>query len=71
MPTRLKGNFYRTMIRPVMTYGVECWPSKKQYMHKIDVIEMRMLRWMCGKSRKDKIRNERFRDHFRGNNNRG
>jgi hypothetical protein len=26
---KLKGKFYRTTIRPVMLYGVECWPTKK------------------------------------------
>ena len=62
---RLKGNFYRTVNRPAMTYGAECWPIKKEYMHKMDVAEMRMLRWMCGKTRKDKIRNEYFREHLR------
>ena len=64
MPTRLKEKFYRIAIRPTMTYGAECWPIKKQDMHKMDVAESRMLRWMCGKTRKDKIKNECFREHL-------
>ena len=55
----MKEMFYRIMIRPAMTYGAECWPIKKQHMHKMDV-----LRWMCSKSRKDKIKNERLREHL-------
>ena len=27
--------------------------------------ELRMLRWMCGKTRMDKIRNRRFQEHLR------
>ena len=52
------------MIIPAMAYGAECWPIKKQHMHKMDVAEMRMLRWMFGKTRKDQIQNERFREHL-------
>ena len=60
----MKGEFYRTTTRPVITHRAECWPIKKQHMHKIDVVEMRMLRQMCGKIRKDKIKNKRFREHL-------
>ena len=59
-PTILKGKFYRTIIRLAMTYAAECLPIKKQHMHKMDIAEMRMLRWMCAKTRKDIIRNEYF-----------
>jgi hypothetical protein len=62
VPTKLKGKFYRTAIRPAMLYGTECWPIKKQQVNKISVAEMRMLRWMCGKTRRDRIRNETIRE---------
>ena len=29
--------------RPAMTYGIECWLIKKQRMHKMSVVDMRML----------------------------
>ncbi|RXH97113.1 hypothetical protein DVH24_035781 [Malus domestica] len=47
-----------TAIRPAMLYGIECWAVKHQH---VGVVEMRMLRWMCGHTRKDKIRNEDIR----------
>ena len=33
-------------------------------MQKIDEAEMRILRWICGKTRKDKIRNGRFQENL-------
>ncbi|KAM2752269.1 hypothetical protein EV2_001336 [Malus domestica] len=61
MPLKLKGKFYRTAIRPAMLYGTKCWAVKHQHVHKMGVAEMRILRWMCGHTRKDKIRNEDIR----------
>ena len=45
-----------------MLYGTECWATKKQHVDKMSVAEMRMLRWMCGKTRQDRIRNECIRE---------
>ncbi|KAM2014503.1 hypothetical protein ACFX16_045151 [Malus domestica] len=61
MPLKLKGKFYRTAIRLAMLYGTECWVVKHQHVHKMGVAEMRMLRGMCGDTRKDKIGNEDIR----------
>jgi hypothetical protein len=44
IPTKLKGKFDRTTIRPSMSYGTECLATKKQYASKIGVTEIRMLR---------------------------
>ena len=62
VPQKLKGKFYRTAIRPAMLYGAECWPTKRQHVQKISVAEMRMLRWSCGHTRRDRIKNEDIRD---------
>ncbi|XP_016442779.1 uncharacterized protein LOC107768188 [Nicotiana tabacum] len=61
-PPRLKGKFYRVVVRPAMLYGAECWPIKKSHVQKMSVAEMRTLRWMCGHTRKDKIMNEVIKD---------
>ena len=50
----LNGKFYRTVVRPSLLYGTECWDNKKQHTQKISVTKMRMLRWMCGKTKMDK-----------------
>ncbi|KAL5187393.1 Craniofacial development protein 2 [Glycine soja] len=62
VPIKLKGKFYRTAVRPAILYGTECWAVKSQHENKVGVAEMRMLRWMCGKTRQDKIINEAIRE---------
>ncbi|KAL5161290.1 LINE-1 retrotransposable element ORF2 protein [Glycine soja] len=62
VPIKLKGKFYRTAVRPAILYGTECWAVKSQHENKVGVAEMRMLQWMCGKTRLDKIRNEAIRE---------
>ena len=61
MPVKLKGKVYRTVVRPAMLYGAETWATTKRQESRIEVNEMRMLRWMCGVTKKDKIRNEHIR----------
>ena len=45
-----------------MLYGSECWALKKTHIQRLMVAEMRMIRWICGYTRLDKIRNEVIRD---------
>ncbi len=61
MPVKLKGKVYKTVIRPAMLYGADPWATTKRQEKQIEVTEMRMLRWMCGVTRKEKIRNEHIR----------
>ena len=58
---KVKGKFYKCVVRPAMMYGSETWPIKKAQERKLEVAEMRMLRWMCGVTRRDRIRNEHIR----------
>ena len=44
-----------------MMYGAETWAVKKAHEKRLDVAEMRMLRWMSGVTKMDRIRNERIR----------
>ncbi|XP_059309687.1 uncharacterized protein LOC132060785, partial [Lycium ferocissimum] len=62
VPPKLKGKFYKVVVRPTLLYGAECWPVKKCHVQKMKVAKMRMLRWKCGHNRRDRIRNEDIRD---------
>ncbi|KAF3630495.1 Macro domain-containing protein [Capsicum annuum] len=62
VPPKLKGKFYRVAVRSAMLYGAECWPIKNSHIQKMKVTEMRMLRWMCGLTRGDRVRNETIRE---------
>ena len=60
VPVKVKGKVHKAVVRPAMTYGLEAAPLKKNE-EKLDVAEMKMLRWMVGVTRRDQIRNEYIR----------
>ena len=62
VPQKLKSKFYRTVIRPAMLYEAECWATKRQHVQKMSVADIRMLRWICGHTRRDRIRNDDIRE---------
>ena len=53
--------FYQTAIKPALLYGTKCWTIKRYHAQKMSVAEMYMLHWMCGNTRRDKVRNEDIR----------
>ena len=59
--SHVKGKVYMTVVRPAMMYGAETWSVKKTQQKKLDLAEMRMLRWMRGVTKLDGIRNEIIR----------
>ena len=64
-PPKLKGKLYEVVVRLSLLYGVENWRVKNSYIRKMHVAELGMLRWMCGHTRRDKIRNEVVRKKVR------
>jgi hypothetical protein len=47
-----------------MLYGAECCPTKRRHAQQLSVAEMRMLRWICGHTRRDRIRNDDIRERL-------
>ncbi|XP_070042852.1 uncharacterized protein [Nicotiana tomentosiformis] len=62
VPPKLKGKFYIVVVRPTILYGAEYWPVKIAHVQKMKIAEMRILRWLCGHTRLDRIINEVNRD---------
>ena len=56
----MKGKFHRTVVRPAMLYG-EGAASMKMTEEKMNIVEMKILRWMSGVTREGRIRNEYIR----------
>ena len=62
LSARRKGKIFKTAVRPAMTDGSETWAIKKSQERKMDVAEMRMLRWACGVTKMDRITNQEIRN---------
>ncbi|XP_064108059.1 uncharacterized protein LOC135216609 [Macrobrachium nipponense] len=55
--TKVKGQFYKSVVRPGIGYGAETCLMKKVQEQEMDVEEVKMLRWMCGATSRNLIRN--------------
>jgi hypothetical protein len=65
VPLKLKGKFYRTTIRPAMLYGAKYWPTKRRHVQQLSVAEMRMVRWICGNTKRDRVQNDDIHKRLR------
>ena len=61
IPVQLKGKVYKTVVRSAMMYGMMAIPIKKVNEKRMNVAERKMLRWMSGVTRRDRIPNMRIR----------
>ena len=61
LSAKVKGKMYKSVARPAMLYGMETVTVTGRQMGKIEVAELKIMRWALGVSRKDKIRNEYVR----------
>jgi len=46
IPMRVKDMFYKSVVKPTMLYGSECWVLDRKIKRTMSVAEMKMLRWM-------------------------
>ena len=46
VPIKPKDKWYKTVIKPTITYGAECWAVRKQDENRFNVAEMTTLRWI-------------------------
>ena len=53
---------YKSDVRPAMLYGMETAAVTERQMGKMEVAELKMVRWALGVKRKVKIRNEYVRN---------
>ena len=61
LSAKIKGKMYKSVVRPAMLYGMETVAGTKRQMGKLEVAELKMVKWALGVTRKDKIRNEYVR----------
>ena len=52
---------YKSVVRPTMLYGMETVAVTERKVEKMEVAELKVVRWALGATRKDKIRNEYVR----------
>ena len=60
-PQRRRGNVYKAAVRPAVTYGSETCGIQRAQQDKLNVAEMRMLRWVSGYTLMNRVIRERIK----------
>ena len=58
LSARLKGKIYKCAVRPAVLYGMDMVAVTERMVKKMEVAELKMVRWAMGVTLKDKVRNE-------------
>ena len=64
VPEKVKGKMYKTIVRSAMLYGMETVAMTKRQERKMEVAEMKMLRFSLGMTRVNRLRNEEIRERL-------
>ena len=64
IPSRVKVIIYKTILRPVLTYGSETWTLTTRLKSKVQAAEMRVVRLIKGVTRRDRLRNDDIREEL-------
>ena len=65
VPLSLKGKLHKVVVRPAVMYSMETLAVTQRMEKKLEVAEMRMLRFGCGITRLDKVKNEEVRSKLK------
>ena len=60
--TRTKAIVYKTVYQPILTYSSESWTLTPQLHSRLQASEMKYLRQMVNKMRRNRIRNQTIRN---------
>ena len=55
---KLNGKVYATCVRSALIYGSETWVMNVEQQRRLEMVEMRMVRWMCGISLRERKPND-------------
>ena len=58
---KLKGKVYAACVRSVMIYGSETWAITGEQRERLERTEMKMVRWMCGVSLRERKTSKELR----------
>lgn len=58
---KTKTRVYQAILEPILLYGSESWTNTESDSSRISAVQMKCLRRIAGKTRWDRIRNERIR----------
>lgn len=64
VPTKIKTEVVKKVVRPTIMYSSETWTLTEKHKSRLNAMEMRFLRRIENKTKKDRIRNDTYRHNL-------